>query len=52
MQMKVKVIFVRAVVFEPAAPLHLNPKVFVLIREVAQLVDFFDKPTKIFSTTF
>lgn len=32
MQMKVRVIiFVRVVVFEPAATLHLNQKVFLLI---------------------
>lgn len=32
MQMKVRVIvFVRAVVLEPAALLHLTPKVFLLI---------------------
>lgn len=32
MQMKVRVIiFVRAAVFEPAALLHLNPKVFLLV---------------------
>lgn len=53
MQIKVRVIiFVQAVVFKPAALLHLNLKVFLVICEVAQFVDYFDNPIKISSITF